>query len=149
MSITPVQTDQAPAAIGPYSQAVVVDKLLFVSGQIPLDPATGEIVEGSGAIADRIRSAKDEPRRMEQPRETLLDAKAAVIGVSKTEFLDDDVSIPVLRGESQQALYVTALGIDPKRAAELIENLHGRFRIPTLLKRVDRLGNPSTLATAG
>ena len=54
MSITPVQTDQAPAAIGPYSQAVVVDKLLFVSGQIPLDPATGEIVEG-GAPAQARR----------------------------------------------------------------------------------------------
>ena len=41
-----VQTDQAPAAIGPYSQAVVVNGMAYVSGQIPLVPATGEMVEG-------------------------------------------------------------------------------------------------------
>jgi 2-iminobutanoate/2-iminopropanoate deaminase len=41
-----VSTSSAPAAIGPYSQAVRAGSLLFVSGQIPLDPATGKIVEG-------------------------------------------------------------------------------------------------------
>ena len=41
-----IETDGAPAAIGPYSQAVRAGSLLFVSGQIPLDPATGEVVEG-------------------------------------------------------------------------------------------------------
>ncbi len=49
MSITPIQTDRAPAAIGPYSQAVVAGGVLYVSGQIPLDPATGEIVAGDTA----------------------------------------------------------------------------------------------------
>ncbi len=44
-----VHTDDAPAAIGPYSQAVTVDGWLFASGQIPLDPATGELVTGSVA----------------------------------------------------------------------------------------------------
>lgn len=39
-------TNQAPAAIGPYSQAVEVNGMIFVSGQIPVDPATGEFVEG-------------------------------------------------------------------------------------------------------
>ena len=39
-----VATDKAPAAIGPYSQAIIVEKMLFTSGQIPLDPATGLIV---------------------------------------------------------------------------------------------------------
>lgn len=39
-----VATDSAPAAIGPYSQGIIVDKLLFSSGQIALDPATGEVV---------------------------------------------------------------------------------------------------------
>ena len=39
-----VHTDKAPAAIGPYSQAMVVGKLVYTSGQIPLDPATGEMV---------------------------------------------------------------------------------------------------------
>ena len=39
-----VHTDKAPAAIGPYSQAVTVGNLIFTSGQIPLDPATGAMV---------------------------------------------------------------------------------------------------------
>jgi len=41
-----IHTDRAPAAIGPYSQAVRSGSLLFVSGQIPLDPATGSLVAG-------------------------------------------------------------------------------------------------------
>jgi 2-iminobutanoate/2-iminopropanoate deaminase len=42
---TAVSTDHAPAAIGPYSQAIRTGELLFCSGQIPLDPSTGEIVK--------------------------------------------------------------------------------------------------------
>jgi len=41
-----VATEQAPRAIGPYSQAVVSQGIAYLSGQIPLDPATGQIVEG-------------------------------------------------------------------------------------------------------
>src|SRR4029434_6531830 len=41
-----IATPDAPAAVGPYSQAVAVDGTLFCAGQIPLDPATGEIVSG-------------------------------------------------------------------------------------------------------
>ncbi len=41
-----VRTENAPAAIGPYSQAVVSGGFLFCSGQIPLDPATGKMIEG-------------------------------------------------------------------------------------------------------
>ncbi|MFK4765059.1 RidA family protein [Desulfobaculum sp. SPO524] len=43
---TVLNTDAAPAAIGPYSQAVIKDGTLYVSGQLPVDPATGELVEG-------------------------------------------------------------------------------------------------------
>jgi 2-iminobutanoate/2-iminopropanoate deaminase len=43
---TIISTPHAPAAIGPYSQATVFNGLAFLSGQIPLDPATGQIVEG-------------------------------------------------------------------------------------------------------
>ena len=46
MTLRAVQTDRAPAAIGPYSQAVVANGFLFTAGQIPLDPATGQIVGG-------------------------------------------------------------------------------------------------------
>lgn len=45
-----VFTTQAPAAIGPYSQAIRCGSLLFLSGQIPLDPATGQLVEGDTAV---------------------------------------------------------------------------------------------------
>ncbi|NTV50820.1 MAG: RidA family protein [Geobacteraceae bacterium] len=41
-----IHTEKAPAAIGPYSQAVKCGNMLFCSGQIPLDPATGELVSG-------------------------------------------------------------------------------------------------------
>ena len=41
-----VSTSAAPAAIGPYSQAIRAGSLLFLSGQVPIDPATGDIVEG-------------------------------------------------------------------------------------------------------
>jgi len=41
-----ISTDKAPAAIGPYSQAVKAGNLIFTSGQIPIDPATNTIVEG-------------------------------------------------------------------------------------------------------
>ena len=46
MPIKSLHTDRAPAAIGPYSQAVVANGLLFTAGQIPLDPASGQVVEG-------------------------------------------------------------------------------------------------------
>ncbi len=46
-----IHTDKAPAAIGPYSQAIKVGGLLFISGQIPVDPATGTIAEGIEAQA--------------------------------------------------------------------------------------------------
>ena len=48
-----IATAGAPAAIGPYSQAVAVDGFLFCSGQLGLDPATGELVEGVEAQAER------------------------------------------------------------------------------------------------
>jgi len=48
-----VRTDKAPKAIGPYSQGVVAGGFVFVSGQIPLDPATGELV--TGPIEDQAR----------------------------------------------------------------------------------------------
>ncbi len=41
-----IRTEKAPAAIGPYSQAVKAGNLMFISGQIPIDPATGSVVEG-------------------------------------------------------------------------------------------------------
>ena len=44
--IIKIHTDNAPAAVGPYSQAIEVNGMVYSSGQIPLDPATGAVVEG-------------------------------------------------------------------------------------------------------
>lgn len=41
-----IATSNAPAAIGPYSQAIATDNLLFISGQLPIDPTSGKMVEG-------------------------------------------------------------------------------------------------------
>ena len=52
---TVISTNQAPAAVGPYSQAIKTQHSLFISGQLPIDPKTGQLVEGS--IADQTRQA--------------------------------------------------------------------------------------------
>ena len=56
----PVATGHAPAAIGPYSQAVQSGRTVYLSGQIPLDPATGQLVEGD--IAAQARRVFDNLR---------------------------------------------------------------------------------------
>ena len=53
-----IQTEAAPAAIGPYSQAIVCGGMLFTSGQIPLDPSTGAVAEG-GIAAHAEQSMKN------------------------------------------------------------------------------------------
>ena len=55
MSKTVIATSNAPAAIGPYSQAIRVGNLLYTSGQLALDPATGNFVEGG--IAEQTRQS--------------------------------------------------------------------------------------------
>ena len=54
MSLNAVTSDRAPAAIGPYSQAIRAGSTVYLSGQIPLDPATGELVAG-GIEAQTVR----------------------------------------------------------------------------------------------
>lgn len=53
-----VSTDKAPAAIGPYSQGIIVNGLLFASGQIPINPATGEI-EGTDIVTQAEQVMKN------------------------------------------------------------------------------------------
>lgn len=50
-----ISTQQAPAAIGPYSQAIATNSLLFVSGQLPIDPTSGKLIDGNiGAKTQQI-----------------------------------------------------------------------------------------------
>ncbi len=68
-----------------------------------------------------------------------LNQSIPIIGVAKRRFKGIDASYGVLRGESLTPLYVTAVGIEVVEAQRLVGLMHGRYRIPTLLKRVDQL----------
>ena len=86
--------------------------------------------------------AKDRPGLGARLFEALGRSKV-VIGVAKTSFHDNDAAIEVARGASARPLYVTAEGIDVTRAADDVRRMHGAHRIPTILKRVDRLARDS------
>jgi 2-iminobutanoate/2-iminopropanoate deaminase len=82
MSRTVISTAAAPAAIGPYSQAIRTGNLLFVSGQIPLDPATGQVVDGD------IRA---QTRQVLKNLAAILEAAGSSLGavVKTTVYLRD------------------------------------------------------------
>jgi 2-iminobutanoate/2-iminopropanoate deaminase len=77
-----ITTDRAPRAIGPYSQAVRAGNLIFASGQIPIDPATGEFVEGG---------VPEQTERVLMNLTAVLEAAGAGLGqvVKTTVFLAD------------------------------------------------------------
>jgi 2-iminobutanoate/2-iminopropanoate deaminase len=86
MERTAIRTSQAPAAIGPYSQAIVVpvggQRMIFCSGQIPLDPATGQLVDGDIDVQAR--------RALDNLGAVLAEAGASFANVVKTTiFLAD------------------------------------------------------------
>ncbi len=69
-----------------------------------------------------------------------LDKKIPIIGVAKRKFHGENIFMKTIeRGESKNPLFITAEGIEVNEAAELIKNMHGDFRIPTLLRVVDQL----------
>lgn len=82
MELKVIHTDKAPAAVGPYSQAVAAGNILFVSGQIPMNPATGELVKGS--IEDETRQC------LENAKAILAEAGTSLEKVIKaTVFIKD------------------------------------------------------------
>jgi 2-iminobutanoate/2-iminopropanoate deaminase len=87
VSVRIVHTDKAPAAIGPYSQAIVAGNFLFTAGQIPLDPATGQIVQGDvTAQTERVM------RNLTSVLEAAGTSWASV--VKTTVFLQDMADFP-------------------------------------------------------
>ena len=68
-----------------------------------------------------------------------LGEEIPVLGVAKNAYGAADFAAEVLRGESERPLYVTAAGWPQATAAEMIAAMHGPYRIPTLLRRVDTL----------
>ncbi|MEK0430853.1 MAG: hypothetical protein RL139_657 [Gemmatimonadota bacterium] len=98
MSIEIVSTPQAPAAIGPYSQAIIAGGFVFTAGQIPLDPATMEVV--AGGIEPQTAQV------LENLRHVLAQAGCGWKDVVKTTvFLHDMADFPTFN-----ALYAAALG---------------------------------------
>ena len=93
-----VKTENAPAAIGPYSQAVIVGGFVFSAGQIPLDPVTGQMVDGG---------IKAQTERVMQNLAAVLDA--AGIGwtdvVKTTVYLHDMADFPTVN-----EIYARSLG---------------------------------------
>lgn len=63
-----------------------------------------------------------------------------IIGIAKKSFYNTNkVSFPVFRGGSQKALFISTIGIDVKFAIDKVLNMHGKYRIPTILKTLDRI----------
>jgi 2-iminobutanoate/2-iminopropanoate deaminase len=77
-----IHTDKAPKAVGPYSQAIRAGGFLFTSGQIPMDPASGKLVQGG---------IKEQARQVMQNLKAVLEAGGADFSkvVKSTVFLDD------------------------------------------------------------
>jgi 2-iminobutanoate/2-iminopropanoate deaminase len=82
--ITAINTADAPAAIGPYSQAVRVGDLLFVSGQLPIDPTTGEFA-GPGVREEAVQS-------LQNAAAILAEAGTSMDRVVKTTVLLADIA---------------------------------------------------------
>ena len=79
-----ISTTNAPAAIGPYSQAIEANGTIYVSGQLPIDPATGEFAEGD--IKDKARQS------LTNIRSILAEAGLTMQNVAKVTVLLSDIS---------------------------------------------------------
>ncbi len=106
---TKIQTNNAPAAIGPYSQAIEQGNMVFLSGQIPLDPATAKIVDGG--VAEQTEQVL---ANMEQ---VLKAAGLTFANVVKTTiFLADMADFATVN-----ELYAKAFTTDPKPARSTVQ----------------------------
>jgi 2-iminobutanoate/2-iminopropanoate deaminase len=99
-----VATEKAPAAIGPYSQAVHIGDLVYTSGQIPLDPATGQLVEGS---------IREQTVRVLENLKAVLAAAGTDLGrvLKTTVFLKNMSDFAVMN--EVYATYLAAEGVVP------------------------------------
>ncbi len=88
---TVISTGQAPQAIGPYSQAIVANGMAYLSGQIPLDPATNQMIEGG---------IEAQTERVLENLKALLEACGASLAsvVKTTVFLKDMGEFPQMNG---------------------------------------------------
>jgi 2-iminobutanoate/2-iminopropanoate deaminase len=121
MEKTIVATEKAPAAVGPYSQAVAANGLLFCSGQIPLDPQSGELVGGS--IADQTRRCMQNLEAVLQSAGTSLDAvvKTTVFLTNIDDYGEFNEAYASFVGSEPPARAAFAVSALPRGAAVEIE----------------------------
>jgi len=106
-----ISTNKAPAAIGPYSQAIVCGNMLFTSGQIPIDPATGEI-SGSDITAQAEQVMQNLAAVLEEAGATFQSA------VKTTCFLADMADFAAFN-----AVYAKAFTENPARSCVAVKTL--------------------------
>lgn len=68
-----------------------------------------------------------------------LDETVAIVGVAKNAFAGNDAAVAVERGASRRPLWVSAAGVDPDWAADRVREMHGDYRLPTVLRLADQL----------
>jgi 2-iminobutanoate/2-iminopropanoate deaminase len=117
--IIAIDTAAAPAAIGPYSQAVRVGELLFVSGQLPIDPATGEFA-GPGVREEAVQS-------LANARAILAAAGSSMHRVVKTTVLLTDIADFAIVNEAYAEAFTGA--VLPARAAYQVAALPRGARV--------------------
>jgi 2-iminobutanoate/2-iminopropanoate deaminase len=122
-----VSTSAAPAAIGPYNQAVILDGMVFTAGQIPLNPETGKLVEGD--FEDRVLQV------MENLKQILAAAGSDFSKVIKTTIYVTDLGLygdlnkvygrffPAETAPARSAVQVAALPLGTDVEIEMIAHL--------------------------
>jgi 2-iminobutanoate/2-iminopropanoate deaminase len=120
-----IKTTKAPAAIGPYNQAIQVGNLVYTSGQIPIDPATGNFVEGG--IKDQTRqSLLNVKAILEEAGLTMSDViKTTVFMADMNDFSDMNAVYSEFFPEPYPARSAVAVKTLPKGALVEIEVVAG------------------------
>lgn len=120
-----ISTTKAPAAIGPYSQAIQVGNLVYTSGQIPIDPATGVFVEG-GVREQTRQSLLNVKAILEEAGLTMSDVvKTTVFMADMNDFADMNAVYAEFFAEPYPARSAVAVKMLPKGALVEIEVVAG------------------------
>ncbi len=116
-----ISTTKAPAAIGPYSQAIQVGNLIYTSGQIPIDPATGTFAEG-GIKEQTRQSLLNVKAILEEAGVTMANVvKTTVFMADMNDFADMNAVYAVFFSEPYPARSAVAVKTLPKGALVEIE----------------------------
>ena len=116
-----ISTTKAPAAIGPYSQAIQVGNLVYTSGQIPIDPATGNFVEGG--IKEQTRQSLTNVRAILEETGLMMAnvVKTTVFMADMNDFADMNAVYAEFFAEPYPARSAVAVKTLPKGALVEIE----------------------------